>query len=59
MGLRQDIMEAVERLAIYKFPPLSFEEIGKMLGVSDITQTRTYQEAMGVGEEGGRLSVLR
>ena len=51
--LQQDIIEAVERLAIYKFPQISRQELEAMLGVADIKQTRIYQEAKGEGHEEG------
>ena len=50
IGLQQEIMESVERLAIYKFPQISRQELEAMLGVADIKQTRIYQEAKEEGE---------
>ncbi len=49
--LRREIVELIEVILLYKFPRLSREEIEAMLGVSDIKQTKVYQEAL----EEGRL----
>ena len=52
------IMEIIETIIVYKFPLLSREEIEKMLGLSELKQTRVYQEALeeGIaeGEQRGR-----
>lgn len=52
-SLRRDYIEFIETILIYKFPQKSFEEIGAMLGVKDIKQTRAYQEACQEGIEIG------
>jgi predicted transposase YdaD len=58
--LQSAIVELIEIVVIYKFPQLSREEIEQMLGLSELKQTRVYQEALQEGrqEEGGSL-VLR
>ncbi len=43
------VIEFVETILVYKFPQKSQEEIAAMLGVSNIKQTRVYQQ----GEEEG------
>ena len=52
------IMELIETIVVYKFPSLSREEIETMLGLSELKQTRVYQEALeeGIaeGEQRGR-----
>ena len=52
------IMELIETIVIYKFPLLSREEIEKMLGLSELKQTRVYQEAMQEGEERGEVRLI-
>jgi predicted transposase YdaD len=49
-------MELIETIAIYKFPSLSREAIETMLGLSELRQTKVYQEAM---EEEARSLILR
>jgi predicted transposase/invertase (TIGR01784 family) len=49
------IMELIETIAVYKFPSLSREEIENMLGLSELKQTKVYQEALEEGEQRGRL----
>ncbi|NJM67017.1 MAG: Rpn family recombination-promoting nuclease/putative transposase [Acaryochloris sp. RU_4_1] len=39
------IIELVETIAVYKFPQLSREEIERMLGLSELRETKVYQEA--------------
>jgi predicted transposase YdaD len=50
------ILELIKTICIYKFTQLSIEEIEAMLGLSELKQTRVYQEAC---EETGRSIVLR
>jgi predicted transposase/invertase (TIGR01784 family) len=47
------IMETIETIIVYKFPLLSREEIEKMLGLSELKQTKVYQEALQEGREEG------
>lgn len=42
---QRDFIELVETIFVYKFPKLNTQEIGKMLRLSDLKQTRVYQEA--------------
>lgn len=46
---QQKNLELVETVIIYKFPELTSEEVEQMLGLSELKQTRVYQEAL---EEG-------
>jgi predicted transposase/invertase (TIGR01784 family) len=48
------IMETIETIIVYKFPSLSREEIERMLGLSELRQTKVYQEALEEGREEGR-----
>ena len=40
----------MERIVVYKFPQKSREEIEAMFELSDLKQTRVYQEALAEGE---------
>ena len=50
----QAIIELVSTIMVYKFPELSREEIQAMFTVSDLKQTKVYQEALDEGLEQGR-----
>ncbi|TAE56904.1 MAG: Rpn family recombination-promoting nuclease/putative transposase [Nostocales cyanobacterium] len=50
---RQQILEIIETILIYKFPRMNREEIESMFGLSDLKQTRFYQEAREEGLEQG------
>ena len=50
------IMGLVETVIIYKFPKLGREEIAKMLGLSELKETKVYQEGR---TEEARSLVLR
>lgn len=50
---QRKILELVETVFIYKFPKLSRQEIEDMLGLSEMKQTRVYQEALEKGLEQG------
>lgn len=47
------IIELIETIVVYKFPLLSREEIERMLGLSELRETKVYQEALQEGEERG------
>ncbi|MFN7413821.1 MAG: DUF4351 domain-containing protein, partial [Dolichospermum sp.] len=51
---RQGIIELLESVLMSKFSQLSRQEIEAMFLVSDIKQTRVYQEAKQEGEQEGR-----
>lgn len=51
---RQQIIEFIETIVVYKFPKLSREEVEAMLGLSELRQTRVYQEAREEGIEQGK-----
>ncbi len=48
------ILELIETICVYKFPELSRKEIESMLGLSELKQTKVYQEALEEGREAGR-----
>jgi predicted transposase/invertase (TIGR01784 family) len=53
-ALRDDLIELIETVIIYKLPRLSREEIQAMLQVHDIRESRVYQEAKEEGLKEGR-----
>ncbi len=52
---RDDIVEFIETVLLYKFPKMSRQEIETMFAVNDLRETRVYQEAVEEGEQRGRL----
>lgn len=52
------IMELIETIVVYKFPQLSREEIESMLGLSELKQTKVYQEALNEGEQTGEARLV-
>jgi len=50
---QRKIIELVETVFVYKFPNLSRQEIEQMLGLSELKQTKVYQEALEEGLEQG------
>ncbi len=57
-SLQQQIIELIETIVLYKFPNLSREELEAMLGLSELKQTRVYQEAREEGRQEGRQEGL-
>lgn len=57
---RQEIIELIETITVYKFPHLSRQEVEEMLGLSELKQTKVYQEALAEGRSEGeqRIQVL-
>ncbi|MFM7373349.1 MAG: Rpn family recombination-promoting nuclease/putative transposase, partial [Sphaerospermopsis kisseleviana] len=51
---QQQILDIIETILIYKLPRMNREEIESMFGLSDLKQTRFYQEAKQEGREEGR-----
>ncbi len=41
---KQELIQLIESIIVYKFPQKSREEVAQMLGLSDLRQTRVYQE---------------
>jgi predicted transposase/invertase (TIGR01784 family) len=48
------IMGLIETILVYKFPQLSREEIERMFGLSELKETKVYQEALQEGRQEGR-----
>ncbi|ALF53131.1 flagellar assembly protein H [Nostoc piscinale CENA21] len=51
---QQQLLQLIETILIYKLPNMSRKEIQNMFGLSDLKQTRFYQEAFQEGKEEGR-----
>ncbi len=57
---RRQLLELIETILVYKFPTMSPKEIESMFGLSDLQQTRVYQEAKEEGQqEGARQEKFR
>jgi histone deacetylase complex regulatory component SIN3 len=54
----QAIIELVSTVMVYKFPELSREAIEAMFSVSELKQTRVYQEALQEGEQAGEFRLV-
>jgi len=55
--LQQQLIDLLERIVVYKFPQKSREEIEAMFELSDLKQTRVYQEALAEGEAKGEIKL--
>lgn len=51
---RQELLQLIETILIYKLPRINRQEIEAMFSLSDLKQTRVYQEALEEGREQGR-----
>ncbi|HYW20407.1 MAG TPA: Rpn family recombination-promoting nuclease/putative transposase [Nodularia sp. (in: cyanobacteria)] len=51
---RQQLLQLIETILVYKFPTMSRKEIEEMFGLSDLKQTRVYQEAKQEGLQEGK-----
>jgi len=53
-AIAHDVLELIKTIVFYKFKNLSSKEIEEMFGLSDLKQTRVYQE----GKEEGKLETI-
>jgi predicted transposase YdaD len=51
---QQEILKLIETVLVYKFPKLTRQEIEAMFTLSDLKQTRVYQDALLEGKQEGR-----
>jgi predicted transposase/invertase (TIGR01784 family) len=51
---QQQLLQIIETILVYKFPSMDIQEIQEMFGLSDLKQTRVYQQAFAEGEEKGK-----
>ena len=56
---QQQLLQLIETILIYKFPTMSREEIEAMFGLSELKQTRVYQEAFEEGKQEGKQEAKR
>lgn len=56
---RQQLLQLIETILVYKFPTMSRKEIEEMFGLSDLKQTRVYQEAKEEGLQEGKQEGLQ
>jgi predicted transposase/invertase (TIGR01784 family) len=57
--IKRDLINLIETIIVYKLPKKSREEIESMLGLSELKQTRVYQEALEEGEIKGKAEATR
>jgi predicted transposase/invertase (TIGR01784 family) len=51
---QEEILKLIETVLVYKFPKLTRQEIEAMFTISDLKQTRVYQDARQEGIQEGR-----
>ncbi|MBE9049339.1 Rpn family recombination-promoting nuclease/putative transposase [Nostocales cyanobacterium LEGE 11386] len=51
---QKQLLELIETILVYKFPSMNREEIESMFSLSDLKQTKVYQEAKQEGIQEGR-----
>lgn len=54
-AFQRQVVQFIETVILYQFPKLSRREIETMLQVSDVRETRVFQEALEEGVEKGRV----
>jgi predicted transposase/invertase (TIGR01784 family) len=55
---QRQLLQLIETLLFYKLPNMSTEEIQAMFGLSELKQTRVYQEAFQEGKQEGKLEAV-
>jgi predicted transposase/invertase (TIGR01784 family) len=55
---QRQLLELIETILVYKFPSMSRQEIEAMFSLSDLQQTRVYQEAKEEGRLEAKLEVI-
>ena len=53
--VKEEYLQLIETIIFYKLPSMSREEIAAMFGMSELKQTRVYQEALQEGKREGQL----
>ena len=53
--VKEEYLQLIETIIFYKLPNMSREEIAAMFGMSELKQTRVYQEALQEGKREGQL----
>jgi predicted transposase/invertase (TIGR01784 family) len=57
--IKRDLINLIETIIVYKLPKKSRKEIEAMLGLSELKQTRVYQEAVAEGKQEGKAETTR
>ena len=52
-NIQQDLIDLIATIIIYKLPQKTRKEIETMLGLSELKETKVYQEALAEGEQKG------
>ena len=52
--VKGEYLQLIETIIFYKLPSMSREEIAAMFGLSELKQTRVYQEALEEGRQEGK-----
>ena len=55
---KRDLINLIETIIVYKLPQKSREEIEAMLGLSELKQTKVYQEAVIEGKQQCKLETI-
>ncbi|MFP4102444.1 Rpn family recombination-promoting nuclease/putative transposase [Coleofasciculus sp.] len=55
---KRNLIDLIETIIVYKLPQKSREEIEAMLGLSELKQTKVYQEAQEEGEQKAKLKAI-
>jgi predicted transposase/invertase (TIGR01784 family) len=55
---QQELLELIETILVYKLPQVSRKEIEAMFSLSDLKQTKLYQEALEEGELAAKLASI-
>ncbi|NES86170.1 MAG: Rpn family recombination-promoting nuclease/putative transposase [Moorea sp. SIO2B7] len=56
---KRELLQLIETILVYKLPKLSRTEIEGMFSLSDLRQTKVYQEALAEGIQAGRLEGIQ
>jgi predicted transposase/invertase (TIGR01784 family) len=57
-AFQETVIQFIETIILYQFPKWSRKEIEKMLQVTDVRETRVFQEALEEGMEKGREEAM-
>ncbi|MFN6516121.1 MAG: DUF2887 domain-containing protein [Nostoc sp. CreGUA01] len=55
---QRDLINLIETIIVYKLPQKSRQEIEAMLGLSELKQTKVYQEALEEGKQQSKLEAI-
>ncbi|NEP67237.1 MAG: Rpn family recombination-promoting nuclease/putative transposase [Moorea sp. SIO3A5] len=56
---KRELLQLIETILVYKLPLLSRREIEAMFSLSDLRQTKVYQEALAEGIQAGKLEGIQ